>query len=235
VKLTSTRTVPLLLAAAAGLTLLGTCIEGLSPALAELAGGDQQRELLGAGSTGSILLATYAGLIAVTSEYRYGTIRPTLMFEPRRRVVLAAKLCAAAGSGAVFAVACLCISFGVGLAILGARDVEVTVTSGDTTLLVFGTVAAAVLIAMIGVAVGALIRNQAGAIVAVVAYSLAVEAVVFAALPAAGGYLPGKAGDALAGRPVDELLAPGVGAAVLVAWTLALVAAAGTRDQLTDV
>jgi hypothetical protein len=83
--------------------------------------------------------------------------------------------------------------------------------------------------------VGALFRNQAGAIVALVAYSLAVEAVVFAALPSVGGYLPGKAGDALAGRPVDELVAPGLGAAVLVAWTLAFVVAASARDELTDV
>ena len=43
---------------------------------------------------------------------------------------------------------------------------------------------------------------------------------LFAAVPSVGRYLPGKAGDALAGQPVEHLLTPGLGAAVLVAWTL---------------
>ena len=88
---------------------------------------------------------------------------------------------------------------------------------------------------MLGVAVGTLIRNQVGAIVALVAYAFLVDAVLFAAVPSVGRYLPGKAGDALAGRPVEHLLAPGAGAAVLVAWTLAFVAAATVRDERSDV
>ena len=53
-----------------------------------------------------------------------------------------------------------------------------------------------------------------------------VDALLFAAAPAVGRFLPGKAGDALAGRGVEHLLAPGPGAAVFIAWTLAFVAAA---------
>ena len=88
---------------------------------------------------------------------------------------------------------------------------------------------------MIGVAVGTLIRNQAGAIVALAAYALLVDAVLFAAVPSVGRYLPGKAGDALAGRPDELLLAPGLGAAVLIAWALAFLAAATVRNDRSDV
>ena len=49
-----------------------------------------------------MLLATFAGLLVVTSEFRYGTIHPTLLVQPRRSVVLAAKLVAAALAGLVF-------------------------------------------------------------------------------------------------------------------------------------
>ena len=84
---------------------------------------------------------------------------------------------------------------------------------------------------MLGVAVGTLIRNQAGAIVAWPAYAVAVDAVLFAAEPSIGRYLPGKAGDALAGRAVEHLLTPGVGAAVLAAWTLVFIAAAAVRNE----
>ncbi len=234
-KMRTTRTTALLLLGAAALTLLGVFVEGLSPKLDKLAQEDTQRTLLGAGASGAVFFATLAGLVAVTSEFRYGTIRPTLLFEPRRRVVLAAKLAAAALAGILFAVICLALSFGAGLAILAARDVNVALTDAHTLALVFGTVAAAALSAMLGVTVGALIRNQVGAIVAVVAYSFLVDAVLFATVPSLGRYLPGKAGDALSGRPVEHLLAPGPGAAVLVAWTLAFVAVATVRNDRSDI
>ena len=64
---------------------------------------------------------------------------------------------------------------------------------------------------MLGVAIGTLIRNQVGAIVALAAYAIVVDGLLFAALPSLARYLPGKAGDALTGRPVEDLLAPGTG------------------------
>jgi len=62
--------------------------------------------------------------------------------------------------------------------------------------------------------------------VALAAYAFILDAGLFAAAPAIGRFLPGKAGDALAGRPVEELVAAGAGAAVLVAWSALFVAAA---------
>jgi ABC-type transport system involved in multi-copper enzyme maturation permease subunit len=222
------------LLAAAGLTLLGVFVEGIFSALAELAVEDQQRTLLGAGSSGAVLFATFAGLIAVTSEFRYGTIRPTLLVQPRRRVVLAAKLAVAALAGVLFAAVCLTLSLGVGLAILAARGVDVATRVTDILALAVGTIAAAALSGLLGVAIGALIRNQVGAVVAVVAYAFLVDATLFAAAPALGRWLPGKAGDALAGQPVEHLLSPGAGAVALAAWTLAFVAAAIVRTDRSD-
>ena len=233
-KLRTTRTLGLVLLAAAGLTLLGACVEGLSHSSAELAQEDAQREMFGANVT-AVIFATLAGLIAVTAEFRYGTIRPTLLFEPRRRVVLAAKLAASALAGVVLAVVCAGVSFGAASLVLAVRDVDVALTAAHSSVLVYGTIAASVLNAMIGVAIGALIRNQVGAIVALVGYAFLVDAALFAAAPSTGRYLPGKAGDALAGQPTEHLLAPGVGAAVVVGWMLALVVAATVRTDRSDV
>ena len=234
-KLRTTRMVAVFLLVAVGLTLLSAFAEGLSPTLDELAEEDQQRMLIGGAATNAVLLATFVGLLAVTNEFRYGTIRPTLLFEPRRRVVLAAKLAAAALVGILFAVVCVALAFGAGLAILAARDVDLALTGGHALVLVCGPVAASALSAMLGVTVGALIRNQLGAIVALAAYSLAVESVLFLAFPTVGRLLPGQAGNALAGLPDEDLLAPGVGAAVVVAWTLAFAAAAVARTERSDV
>jgi ABC-2 type transport system permease protein len=231
---TTAASAPLLLAAAA-VTLLGVLVEALSPTLAELAQEDTQRTVFGAAGSSAVLFATFVGLIALSGEFRYGTIRPTLLFEPRRRVVVAAKLAVSALAGVLVAVVCVAVCFGAGLAVLATRDVHVALTSDHTRALIFGTAAACPLGAMLGVAVGALIRNQAGAIVAVVAYAVAVDAVLFAAIPSVGRYLPGKAGDALTGQPVENLLAPGLGAAVLVAWTLVFIAAAIARTDRTDI
>ena len=218
-KLRSTPTLAVLLLAAVGLSVLGACLEGLSPTPTELAAADTQRLSLGAGSSGTALLATFAGLIAVTSEFRYGTIRPTLLVQPRRGVVLAAKLGAAALAGTLFALTCEAASSVTGLTILAVRGADVALTTGDVLALVLGT----------------LIRNQTGAIVAVAAYALLIDAALFAAVPSIGRFLPGKAGDALAVRPVEHLLSQGSGAAVLAAWALALVTAAAVRSRRSDV
>ena len=234
-KLRTTRTLALLLLAAGAMSLFGVSVEALSRDVHTLAAEETQRELFSSGVTIGVFFATLAGLLAVTSEFRYGMIRPTLIIEPRRRMVIAAKLAAAGLAGIAFAVICVGVTFGAGFAALAVRDVDFALTGAHTLLLVLGPIAAAVLSAMAGVAVGTLIRNQAGAIVALAAYALLVDAVLFAAVPSVGRYLPGKAGDSLAGRPDELLLAPGLGAAVLIAWALAFVAAATMRNDRSDV
>ena len=102
-----------LLLAAVASTLLGVLIEGFSAELGKLATEDTQRTLFGDfGASNAVLLSTFAGLLLVTSEFRYGTIRPTLLLEPRRHVFLAAKLAAAALTGVAFGVVCVALSFG---------------------------------------------------------------------------------------------------------------------------
>ena len=234
-KMRTTRTVVVLLLAAVALALLGIVAPGLSDTLDELAQEGTQRTLIGSAATNAVFFSTFVGLLVVTSEFRYGTIRPTLLFEPRRRVVLVAKLAAAALIGILFAVICVAVSFGAGLAVLAARDVDVALTAIHTLALVFGTVLASAFTAMLGVTVGALIRNQVGAIATLAVYIIAVETLLFATVPSVGRYLPGPAANALAGLPDGDLLAPGVGAAVLIAWTLAFAAGATVRNDRSDI
>jgi len=234
-KMRTTRTVAVLLIVAAALTLLGACVEGLSRTAAKLAEESAQRSVFSSAGSGVVLLSTLMGLIVVTSEFRYGTIRPTLLCEPRRRVVLAAKLAAAALAGLVFGLICVVVSFGAGLSIVAARNVDVVLTGPHTLALVLGPIAAGALGAMLGVALGALFRNQVGAIVAVFIYALVVDAVLFSAVPSIGRYLPGKASDALAGLPTAHLVTPALGAAVYAAWTLAFLAAATVRIDRSDI
>ena len=197
-KLRNYADVALLLLTAAAMSLFGVSVEAMSRDLDTLAAEETQRELFSSGVTIGVLFATLSGLLAVTSELWYGTIRPTLIVEPRRRVVVAAKLAAAALAGSAFAVICVVLTFGAGVAVFAVRDVDVTLTDAHTLLLVAGPIVASMVSAVIGVAVGTLIRNQAGAIVALAAYALLVDA-------------------------------------VLIAWSLAFLAAATVRNDRSDV
>lgn len=235
IKLRTTRMLAIFVLVALGVTLLGAFAEGLSATLDELAQEDTQRRIIAGAATNAAFIATFVGLLAATNEFRYGTIRPTLLVEPRRRVVLGAKLATAALAGLALGVMCVAASFGVGLSILAARDVDLALTDSETSVLVIGPILTAALSAMVGVTVGALIRNQVGAIVAVAAYSLTIDALLFYTVPSIGRFLPGQAGNALSGMPEENLLAPGAAAAVMLAWTLAFVAVATVRTERSDV
>jgi hypothetical protein len=95
-KWSTTRTLIVLLLVAIGLTLLVACVEVLSHNVHKLAQEEEQRTIFSTAGGVVVLFAALAGLISVTSEFRHGTIRPTVLFKPRRRVFLAAKLAAAA-------------------------------------------------------------------------------------------------------------------------------------------
>ena len=166
-KLRTTRIVAAFLLAVVALTLLTVPVEGFSTELGELTTESMQRTLIGDyGASNAVLLSTFVGLLLVTSEFRYGTIRPTLLFD--RAVASSSQRSSSQprSPACVFAVVCVALSFGAGLAVLAARDVDVALTGTHALVLVFGPVAASAGTAMLGVAIGALIRNQVGAIIA---------------------------------------------------------------------
>src|SRR6202044_306484 len=119
-KIRSTRTTIGLILGMIALVLLFTLLTGLLSHSSGLASREDQRELLSVGSLASVFSAL-AGVLLVTSEYRYGTIRPTILFNPVRSHVLAAKVLAGALAGVVFGVLGEAIGWAIGTAVLDAR------------------------------------------------------------------------------------------------------------------
>jgi ABC-2 type transport system permease protein len=76
----------------------------------------------------------------------------------------------------------------------------------------------------IGVGVGAIIHNQIGAVITLLAWGLVVNNLLFGLVPSVGRFVPTRAADALMGLKTQHLLSPGAGAIVLIAWAAALVA-----------
>lgn len=142
------------------------------------------------GSFASVF-AALAGVFVVTSEYRFGTIRPTFVFTPRRGVVLTAKYVASVLAGIAFAVVGQGLTLAIWLGILSGRGIHRSLGWGSVAQLGLGTVAAAALWGGIGVGVGALVRNHIGAVIGVLVWVFVVENLLFGFVPSVGRFTQG--------------------------------------------
>ena len=105
------------------------------------------------------LFAGLVGAMSVTGELRSGTIRSTFLVTPQRWRVLAAKAATGAAIGLAFGFVAEAVASGAGTLALNQRGVSVTLDGGDYALLVLGGAAAGALFAVLGVALGAMIRE----------------------------------------------------------------------------
>ncbi|HEX3724566.1 MAG TPA: hypothetical protein VHV31_17380 [Nitrolancea sp.] len=220
-KIRTTRTTIGLVLGMIGLILLFTLLTGLLTHPSGFATRQDQRQLLSVGSFAGVFSAL-AGVLLVTSEYRFGTIRPTMLFNPARSRVLASKFVVGALAGIAFGVLGEAIGWAIGFAILDARGISVVLSRGDILLLTLGGLAGVALWGAIGASLGAIIHNQVGGIITLLAWGLVVDNLLFSLVPSVGRFTPTRASDALMGLREHHLLAPGTGAIILIAWTGAL-------------
>ncbi|GAB3439300.1 hypothetical protein [Actinophytocola sediminis] len=190
-----------------------------------------QRNLFGSAS-GAGVLALILGIIAVTGEFRHQTVTPTFLATPHRGRVVIAKLLTYALAGIAYGAVVLLFAIALALPWLAAKDIDVSLSANGIPGALAGTVAGIAVYAVLGVGIGALVRNQIAAIVGSLVYLFVLESFV-AALPTIRDYykfFPGGANAALTGtsQPGVDLLAPWQGGVLLVAYGLVF-AIAGTR------
>ena len=222
-KMRSTRTNLGLLAGMIGLTLLSVLVNGLVLSVAELRGHDNQHTLLSAGTSGA-LFAALIGVMAITSEFRHGTIRSTFVVTPDRSRVIAAKVLASLAMGIAFGLVAIGISFGVGYAILAGRGIDLALDTSHVLLLVFGTLLMTALWAALGVGLGAVVKNQVFAVIGLIFWAFVVDNLLRELVPDVGRFTPVGVSDSVTAGFADYLLAPVVGGLLLVAYTAAFVA-----------
>lgn len=219
-KLRTTRTTLGLLLGMLALILFVVLIQGLVPPAWQLSL-DRQRSMFEVGGVGT-LFAAIVGVMITTSEFRHGTIRPTLLFTPRRGQVVSAKLGAGLLTGLVFGLVAEGSAFGAGYAALAGRGIGFLLDRHDVLFLGLGTAGAAAVWAGIGVGIGAIVRSQVGAIIGLIAWLLVAEQLLFGLVPSVGRFTPGAAGRALAGGNNPDLLSPSAGGLVLVGFMAVL-------------
>ena len=127
-KVRSTRTTLGLVLGMIGLTVLIVLLTGLLTHPDGLTTKDDQLSLFATGGV-ALIFSRLAGVLLITSEYRYATIRPTFLFTPRRSNVLSAKLMAGLMAGLVFGAAAVGLALGIGSLILSARGIRSSSTA----------------------------------------------------------------------------------------------------------
>lgn len=169
------------------------------------------------------------GTLMVTAEFRHQTLSPTFLATPRREIVLGAKVIIGALLGVVFAVIAIIATVGPAAGLLAGFGLDTDLGSSDTWALLGRIVLAFVLWVLVGIGVGAVVRNQVAAIVIVLAFTQFVEPLSRLAASFVDGlsnvtkFLPGAAGDALVGSSIFAVTVPGAGEAPLDWWAGGLV------------
>ena len=223
-KMRSTRTNLGLLAGMIALILIFLLAVGLTGTSSDLGDHDHQHRLFSVG-TQAALFATLIGVMAITSEFRHGTIRPTFVVTPQRGRVITAKVISSLLMGLVFGAFAIGLSFGIGYAVLAARGAHLALDRNHVLLLVLGTIGMTALWAALGVGFGAVIRNQVFAVIALLVWTGVIDPLLGSVVPSVGRFTPIAASASFTADPTHYLLAPLTGGLLLLAYAAAFVAA----------
>jgi len=175
------------------------------------------------------------GAIGMTGEWRHRTITGSVLAAPDRLRLLAAKAISYSVAGVVLSLLVTVATMLVGTLILAGRGEE-TLGAGGLADVLWRNLAVAALLGPLGVAFGALIRNQIVTVVGLIATAAVLEPAISQVAPDVGrfGPLAGAPGGVLGGVDAGALLAPGLAVVVLIGWAVLVFAAAALRLDRRD-
>ncbi|MEU4624753.1 ABC transporter permease [Actinoplanes sp. NPDC023801] len=191
-----------------------------------------------------------AGALAMKSEYRHGTAAVTFLFAPRRGQVLAAKLATYGAAGLAYGMLLAGTAAAALFAVTAARGMDLGLPAGTVLVLLARIGLAMVVYLLIGVGMGALLRNQVAALCVVIGYLYMGEPLLMM-IPGVNvlyPVLPGGATAALTdftyladavsrelGTTAVSLLPPAAGALLLLGYALAAALVAVVLPMRRDV
>jgi ABC-2 type transport system permease protein len=193
------------------------------------------RRLMGAGYTAAIVMAPILGVLCITTEYRHRVLTSTLLAHPQRADVLTAKVLASALWGLFMGVVSFAMIAAMGIPLLLAEGGSVTALLHQVGPVVPGMLAAFLLLAVYGMGIGTLVRNQIAGVILALGLTLVLEPIIVAIFGSLAhmdvNFLPTRATQAIAGgltphgpgggsdtATVHVLLSWWLGALALVIW-----------------
>lgn len=215
---TTRRTTAIFLAASAGLCLLITLLSLLASDSVQTS--QDLLDVLAGAQFPALLILLVFGAVNMGGEARHGTQVATFLATPVRWRVIVAKAVAHSLAG----VAAGALNTFVGVVSIALFADAPWPSGGDLLLQSIGGILAGALLAAFGVAVGAILRNQAAAVAGALVYILAVEAILGAFIGFFSEYSIGAASGALITAGGVDDVSQGTGGLIVVAWVAAFTA-----------
>jgi ABC-2 type transport system permease protein len=180
------------------------------------------------------------GVLLITGEYSTGMIRSSLTVVPSRLPMLWGKLAVFAGTVFLTMLAASFTSFFVGQALLSGKHLDASLSDPGALRSVFGAALYLTVAGLTATAIGALLRNTAGAIATVVAVLFVIPPLTNL-LPTSltdhfVQYLPSNAGAVMLDGTfgVAHPLTPWTGFGVMCAYAVVLIGFAAWRLRRVD-
>jgi len=188
------------------------------------------------------IIVMIVGVLAITTEFRHGTIGRTLQLVPSRSRVLAAKLAASVVYSVAFVASSLALIAAILFGLSAANSAPLTGGAAVNTAL-WNAFAGMALMAVFGVAIGALIRSQVLAVTLSLIWAFVGEQLIFGFFPRVGQWLPFQAlnsvfinEDLRAQLPPDmQYLEPRLALAVFVGYVVVMTGLAALLMRKRDV
>ena len=192
------------------------------------------------GIDGAQLAIGILGVLALTGEYTTGMIRSTFTAVPKRLPVLWAKATVFGAVSLALTVPTALIAFFASQSILDGQHISIAFSHPGVPQAVIGAALYLTALGLFALGLGALIRNTAGAIAALVATIFVLPALVNVLPPSLkdtiGPYLPANAGSAITSiHPAPHTLAPWTGLGLLCAYPAATLLAAAPLLHRRDI
>lgn len=185
-----------------GLLIAATLISMLSVAVTPFII-DSQGELFGLGleqqqavdsvyanGISGYIFVIILGIMLMAGEFRHGTAVATFLTAPKRGSVVLAKLAVAALGGVLLMVISSLFSFAAGFIALQSFPEAAEPSENLFINTLLASVIAGAVLAVIGVSLGTLVRNQMLAIIGALIYLFIVDPLLLALWPDAGKWLP---------------------------------------------
>lgn len=181
------------------------------------------------------------GVLAVTTEFRYQTITATVLQTPSRWAIVTAKMITYAIAGVGYAAVCVAVQLAIAVPWLNAKGIDYSLGSDHIPRALIGVFVVLALFGIIGLGIGAMIRNQIVAVTVGLIFFVVVQGII-SAIPGvkrAYPYLPQGAIQSIVENKADRsladlhLLSPTGGVTVLVLWAFipAVIGAAYTMNR----
>jgi len=179
------------------------------------------------------------GVLLITGEYATGMIRATFAAVPARLPVLWAKAAVFAAVTLVLMVPTVLGAFLIGQSILTSKHLQTNLSNPGVLRAVIGAALFLTVVGLLGIGLGALLRNTAGGISTLFGL-LFVLPIIVRFLPSSWSdpinkYLPSNAGEAITHvHPDPTLLAPWTGFGLFCGYAVVVFIAAAISLRLRD-